>query len=202
MFDGLILAAGRSQRAGVFKPGHRWRGKPLLRHAVDVLAPWCDRIVIVSGHGHDEAAALTAGLRDVALVRNPDPDRGMFSSVQVGAAAVSPDARGFFVLPVDCPVLEAGVARALIDAFAAGDGSRCVVPEYRGRGGHPALLPAAARQAILEASFTGTLRDIIGALGAARVAVASSSVLTDLDTADDLARLDTADHQAGDPPKG
>lgn len=203
MLDGIILAAGRSRRAGVFKPGHRWRGRPLLRHAVDALAPWCDRLVIVTGHRHDEVAALAGDLPGVVLARNPDPDRGMFSSVQTGAAAVSPDARGFFVLPADCPVLEADVARALLDAFADRAGApRCVVPEHEGRGGHPVLLPAAARQAILEASFTGTLRQVIGNLGATRVPVASSSVLTDLDTADDLARLPRADHQAGDPPKG
>ena len=34
-FGGIILAAGRSRRAGAFKPAFLHRGKPLLAHAVD-----------------------------------------------------------------------------------------------------------------------------------------------------------------------
>lgn len=95
---------------------------------------------------------------------NADHDRGVFSSVQVGAAALSPDIRGFFVLPADCPLVDRTVPEALIEAFGRHDGARPVVPTHGGRGGHPVLLPARARQTLMDAPITATLRAVIRTL--------------------------------------
>ncbi len=187
--EAVVLAAGLSRRAGVFKPAVEVAGRALLRHAVDGLRGWCRRVVVVTGHEHELAVRLVAGLDGVVTAHNPRFAEDMFLSVKAGADAVGADAAGFFVLPCDCPFVPAEVHRALIAAFAAHDRGRAVVPEHGGRGGHPVLLPAAARQAILSAGAGVTLRDIVAGLRPLRVAVASDAVLTDADTPDDLARL-------------
>ncbi len=189
MIEGIILAAGRSRRAGVFKPAHVHRGRPLLQHAVDGLVPWCERVLVVAGHRLGEVAALVAGVPRVEMLVNPDPDSAMFASVRVGAAGVSAAADGFFVLPGDCPLVDPSVYDELLDTFAAHDAARPVVPEYAERGGHPVLLPAAARIAILDAAADATLRDVLRDLHAVRLPVTDPAVLMDLDTPDDLAAL-------------
>jgi probable phosphoglycerate mutase len=188
-FDGVILAAGRSQRAGAFKPALVAAGKPLLIHAVESLEPRCRRVIVVVGHNRDEAAGLLAGRSAVAVVHNPRHDEGMFGSVQAGVRAVDPSREGFFVLPVDCPLVLPGVFSALVEAFRAHTAALPIVPAHDGRGGHPVLVPIALREVILAADMSATLRQILARAGALRVPVASPSVLTDLDTPADLERF-------------
>ena len=187
--EAVILAAGLSRRAGTFKPAFEIDGRPLLRHAVDGLRPWCRRVVVVTGHEHERAVELVMGITGVVTVFNSRFAGDMFLSVQVGAGAVATEAAGFFVLPVDCPFIETEVYRILVEAFAAAGCARAVVPEHAGRGGHPVLLPAAAREAILAAAPPVTLREIVSARDPLRLPVPSPAVLIDADTPGDLARL-------------
>lgn len=187
--EAVVPAAGLSCRAGTFKPAWVVDGRALLRHAVDGLRPWCRRIVVVTGHEHERAAALVADLAGVVAVHNPRYREDMFLSVQAGAAALAADAAGFFVLPADCPFVAAEVHQALIAAFVAADRACGVVPEHAGRGGHPVLLPITAREAILSAGAGCNLRRIVAASAPLRVPVGSASILADLDTPADLAAL-------------
>lgn len=189
ILEAVVLAAGLSRRAGVFKPAFATAGRPLLRHAVDGLRPWCRRVVVVTGHERQRTEGLVAGLAGIVTVHNPRYAGDMFLSVQAGAAAVAPDAGGFFVLPADCPFVGAEVYAALVAAFSAHGGTRALVPEHGGRGGHPVLLPAAARGAIAAAAPGATLRTVLAAHDPLRLAVASPAVLADLDTPGDLAGL-------------
>lgn len=189
MFEGIVLAAGRSQRADIFKPAYLHRGRPLLLHAADCLAPWCRRIVVVAGFRSELVAALIAGEPRLELACNAAFNDGMFSSVQAGARAIDPAGTGFFVLPADCPLIGTSLPGAMIRAFLDHGAGRAVVPEHAGRGGHPVLLPAAARSLILAARTPATLRDVVGCLDAVRLSVATAAVLMDLDTRDDLAAL-------------
>jgi molybdenum cofactor cytidylyltransferase len=189
VFEAVILAAGRSRRAGTFKPAHLYRGEPLLRYAVNGLAPWCRRLIVVAGHREAEVAALVAGCDHVLVVTNPAPDEGMFSSVRCGVRVLHPGCRGFFVLPADCPLTGATVPGLLLAAFTSEGGQRAIVPEHAGRGGHPVLLPAAALALVFAAPATATLREVIAGIGATRLPVAEAAVLMDLDTRADLDAL-------------
>lgn len=190
VLDAIVPAAGRSRRAGLFKPAAMVRGRPLLVHAVTSLLPCCRRIVVVTGWEAERVADLVASLDRVATVFNPRHDEGMFTSVQAGAAALAGDADGFFVLPADCPFVAREPLDAVIAAFADAGCRRAVVPVHGGRGGHPVLLPAPARAAITAAPAGATLRDVVAAADPMRLDVASPTVLADVDTPEDLAGLD------------
>ena len=189
-FAGIILAAGQSRRAGVFKPAFIHRGKPLLAHAVDGMLPWCERVTVVAGHRHEEAADLVADRERVDVVVNPDPDRGMFSSVQLGVHTVGRGGEGFFVLPADCPLVDKMVYEGMIAAFRGHGGDRAIIPVHGGRGGHPVLLPAAVGDIVLAASPSANLREVLRQVLTERLEVEHSSVLMDLDTPDDLRNLE------------
>jgi molybdenum cofactor cytidylyltransferase len=188
---GVVLAAGYSRRAGVFKPGFVHEGKALLLHAIDGLEPWCTSLLVVAGERREDVEALAAMRPGTRTVTNPRPQDGMFSSVQAGAAEMGRELEGFFVLPVDCPLVKVGTYAILVSTFAAHEGRLAVVPGFDGHGGHPVLLPASARDVVLAAPLTMTLRDLLRDLRATRVPVTDPAVLMDLDTADDLLTLST-----------
>jgi molybdenum cofactor cytidylyltransferase len=83
------------------------------------------------------AEAARLGLQVVA---NPDPSRGMASSVALGFAAVAGaenGARAALLWPVDhARVAPSTVARLVGEAAA----DRILVPTWRGRGGHPSAI--------------------------------------------------------------
>jgi molybdenum cofactor cytidylyltransferase len=198
-FAGVVLAAGRSRRAGAFKPALVLADKPLLIHAVDGLQPWCSQVIVVVGHDGARTSDLLVSRPEVTVVVNSRYDEGMFVSVQTGVRAVDPACDGFFILPVDCPLVSAEVFTTLGAAFQAHGSGRPLIPTHADRGGHPALAPIAVRDAILEAAPTATLRQVLAGAGALRVPVASPSVLTDLDTPADLEKLRAALRRRGSP---
>ena len=122
------------------------------------------RVIVVLGRARDEYAAALAWIDDasasgamlgdvsVTVVVNDDPDRGPFSSLQVGVRALKGVASlsAAFVLPIDVPAPDESVWRALA---AGADGADASVPVFEGRGGHPVLCSAALLDDILATSL-------------------------------------------------
>ncbi|HJP89101.1 MAG TPA: NTP transferase domain-containing protein [Candidatus Limnocylindrales bacterium] len=127
----VVLAAGAGDRFGGRKLGARIAGRAVLQHVLDRLADagLDDPIVVLSP---DSPLAAQLEWRRAARVVNPDPARGLASSLQLGwAAAMAGDPRPDAVLVVlgDQPRLAPEVVRAIVAAPL--DPSRPVVaPNY------------------------------------------------------------------------
>ncbi|MCB2184965.1 MAG: NTP transferase domain-containing protein [Deltaproteobacteria bacterium] len=193
----IILAAGLSSRLGQFKPLLELAGRPLLARAVEMFrAAGVRDLQVVTGHRGEEVAAAAAGL-GIRAVANPAPERGMLSSVQTGLAALPPPPEGpvaFFLLPVDIPLVRPATVRALWDAWqadAAASPCGCLAPAFGGESGHPPLIAARLREAILGWDGPRGLEGCLAARGAPPrlVEVADQGILWDMDTPADLARL-------------
>jgi molybdenum cofactor cytidylyltransferase len=131
----LVLAAGRSSRAGGSKLLAMLDGKPLLRHAVDAaLASRAASVTVVTGHAADAVAAALAG-SGARLVHNPRFAEGLSTSLATGIGAI--DADGALVVLADMPRVTAATIDRLIAAFEAG--AEIVVPTNGGRRGNPVL---------------------------------------------------------------
>lgn len=187
MIVAVVLAAGASTRMG--------QPKALLtaadgRRFVDVIAATaraggCGGVIAVVGPPHGEAIRRALG-SGVATAWNPQPERGMLSSVQAGLAALPATATAMLVWPVDIPFVAAATVRALLDAAPG----RIIVPMHNKRGGHPVRLP---RRLFGELATLEAARGLKGLLDAhaadvERLAVADRAVLVDVDTPDDYAR--------------
>ena len=195
----LILAAGYSSRmAPLFKP---LLPLPLPGGERSALAAVCGlyqaegvRPVVVGGWRSEETKRAAEAL-GAAFARNAHPERGMFSSIRAGMAAL-PEGVPVFVHPVDIALVRRMTVRTLLEA-AASDPERPLIPTFRGRSGHPPLFPGRIREAVLDAGDEGCLRDILESLAPAMVPVADAHILRDMDSPGDYEKLRAlAPHQA------
>ena len=190
---GVILAAGESSRMGQEKALLTYRGATLLGGAIESLRPHTEMVVVVAGKN---SAALSSVVYAAGafLVLNPAPERGQFSSLQVGLQEVLNRGRdAAIVLLVDRPAAERETVGLLRQAFVqkAMEGIWAVVPEYLGRHGHPIVVGREMMEAFLKAPATSSARDVKNALPGrvAYVSVDDPLVAMNVNTPEDYARL-------------
>ena len=187
---GIVLAAGESRRMGQQKLLMKFAGKPLITHVVDaVQASVVDEVLVVTGGHHDEVKATLGG--SVRYVRNPDPSRGMRSSVRCGLEAVQADTIAVAIFLGDQPRIEPPIINAVLDAFCASK-KTIAVPEIAERRGHPLVFDLVHRDEVLAAFDDTGLRGLPRSHPKAvlTVSVDSAGVLEDVDTPEDFRELE------------
>lgn len=192
---GMVVAGGRSTRFGGEKAIAPYAGQPMLLWAVRRLARVATQVAVNARPGSGAAAlAVEQGL--VLLHDMPgDPD-GPLSGVRAGLAWAS--ARGLASLavsPCDVPLLPEDLFVRL--AALAGDGA-AMVETSEGRQPQCAIWPVSALP-VLTAALAGgqhppTWR-MLEQIGAARLHVEPPGLFANINTREDLARLQAADHQ-------
>ena len=167
-FCGVILSAGASTRMGRDKallpwpPGSPTGNQTLLTSSIQALKPFTESVIVVAGKNFDNLAPFATA--DGALcVQNLTPERGQFSSLQVGLHELV--ARGYdaaMITLVDCPPLGLSSMQKLYAAFeeALSRGMWAVQPENSGRHGHPLLASRALIDAFLAAPPTTNARAV------------------------------------------
>jgi molybdenum cofactor cytidylyltransferase len=161
--------------------------KPLIAAAYDAIRPICDDMIVVLGH-EAEAVATALGSRSFHRAQS-DPDAPMFESIRAGlrtAQSIDPDAT-IVLQPGDQPDVTHATLSALTD-WSLQRPVQAIVPEYQGRGGHPALIPAAVAARILETDCPTGLADFWTANAdlVVRLPVDDPTILRDIDMPDDL----------------
>lgn len=153
----LLLAAGRSERMGRCKQLLPLPDRPaVVRCAETILAAGITRLVVVVGEGEAVTRAV-AGL-PVTVVRNEAAQSDMAGSIRTGLAVLGRDSGNVFVCLCDHPLVTADTMIAM-RGYSAGKADSIVIPCYKGRKGHPVLLPLAF---LREIETLPTLRDVIG----------------------------------------
>ena len=184
---GLVLAAGAGSRFGGGKLLATIGGRSVLQHVLDALASaGVEEIVVVLG---GDAAAIEAGTAWRAEVRvvNPEPERGLASSLQVGFDTVRDGAAAVLVALGDQPLVSAEVVRALVDAPAK-RGRPIVVPAYADeRGRNPVLLRRAGFELVAEAAGDRGLGPVVAAHPELVTEIPVAGTNPDVDTSEDLA---------------
>ncbi|HKF20128.1 MAG TPA: nucleotidyltransferase family protein [Candidatus Angelobacter sp.] len=191
-FAGVILSAGASTRMGRDKALLPWRGGTFLSSAIRALQPVTDLVIVVAGAN---AVDLTPVVYANAAfwVVNPNPERGQFSSLQVGLQEVLNRGRDAAIVTlVDRPAPDVATIKLLKNEFlAAGDRVWAVVPEHAGKHGHPIVIRREMISAFLNAPPTSSARDIEHSLQPhiRYVPVNDPLVVANVDTPEDLQQL-------------
>lgn len=193
---GVLLAAGRSRRMGAQKLALPWPpggASTVIGTCFDVLSPWCGRMIVAIGTGAAAELVRSAlGPERVAAAEfvESDADAAMFESVRRAlAAARSPLLRRVLLCPGDHVGAVATPMPALLDT-ARRAASRAVIPEHKGRGGHPVIIPAELIEQILAwsgvdglAGFWRSAPELV-----LRIPIDDPALLRDLDTPEQYAR--------------
>lgn len=184
---GLVLAAGQSARAPFPKALGLLEGETLVARSVRTFteAGVVDVVVVVAAPHAEHIRVAIAG---VECVTNPEPERGMLSSLAVGirsALAHAPDAILFGL--VDHPHVRVDTVLRLLDALGDADGVR---PKHAGATGHPVIVTRGVAEALLAAELSLTARDVLARHRIVDVEVDDPAVLEDLDTEAELACAD------------
>ncbi|MFI2433003.1 NTP transferase domain-containing protein [Streptomyces sp. NPDC018693] len=151
---GLLLAAGGGRRLGGRpKALLEHRGRPLVEHAVGVLrAAGCARVHVVLGAAAENVRER-ARLDGCTVLRNPQWERGMGSSLRAGLESLTgTGARAALVLLVDQPGIGPQAVARVLAAYEGG--ASLAAAAYDGLRGHPVLL-GADHWAGIAASATG-----------------------------------------------
>lgn len=164
---GLILAAGASSRMGRDKALLPWppgstSGETLLSAAIAALKPFAETIVVVAGQNFDALKPIAEN-NGARTVQNPAPERGQFSSLQIGLRALADHGcAAAAITPVDCAPLSHSSLTRLSMAFeqAIARGRWAVAPEQNGRHGHPLFAARPLIDAFLAAPVSSNAREV------------------------------------------
>ena len=191
MIAAIVPAAGASRRMGRPKLLLPVGGTVVVARVVKALrSGGVHRIVLVIAPGDIELTSW-AGASEVELAVNPNPSRGMLSTVVAGLEQLGgavPEV--LLVAPGDLPRLTSADVRRLLAARSERDAG-LAVPVFRGRRGHPLAI---ARRLIAEVLILDPevgLRQLLALHPDELCEVESDSpgVLADLDTPEDYQRL-------------
>ena len=184
----VVLGAGAATRFGGGKLLAPVAGTPILQHVLDALASAGleDVVVVLGRDAADVEAAIT--WRGERRVVNPDPERGLASSLQIGFAAVGRSAGAILVALGDQPLVAPEVIRSLLDAPAR-RGRPVVVPVYSDERGHnPVLLRRPAFHLVADAEGDRGLGPVLAAHPELVTEIPVPGTNPDVDTPADLAR--------------
>ncbi len=186
----VILSAGLSSRMGAFKPLLSFGSETALERVIRAFAEGgVADIIVVCGHLADDIRKAVAQT-PAKTVFNPDFNDSMFTSVLTGIRALPESIDGFFVHPVDIPLITGHVIRQLIRTFAKNPHG-LIYPCYQGQCGRPPLIPVDLREIILAADGSRGLRGILAGYSdrITTVDVGEDGILWDMDKWADYQRL-------------
>lgn len=188
----LVLAAGKSERMGEFKPLMLLRGRTLIENTVDsALEGGADFATVTVGCRGEEIACLLRRRygRAVNIVWNRDyADSDMLRSIKLGCAGL-PECEAFFLLPGDMPAIgRETFALLLREARSCGGRPYIIFPTLDGFRKHPPLIHRHFVQDILRFESGGGLRDFWQTQSeyVKTAAVGDIGVWVDLDTPEDF----------------
>lgn len=189
----VVLAAGFGRRFGAESKLHQpLAGQPVLTWTLNTLAQLKASAGVVVVAPEDRAAAEIARTAGFTPVVNPARAEGMGRSIASGVAALPAGLDAVLIALGDMPQVRLETCAALVAAFATGSAARIVLPAHAGQRGHPVLFGADHLPALLALHGDTGARSILQAQAHAvlTLAVTDPGVLLDVDTPDDLSRLE------------
>jgi CTP:molybdopterin cytidylyltransferase MocA len=187
----IILAAGRSERMGAFKPLLPFGPATVIESCIEnIRGAGVETIVVVLGQD-PQSEELKDHLQKshVTFALNPDPRSEMSASIACGVRALSKSVQAAIINPADHAAVPSEVVAQLITEWEKG--ARLVKPTWEGRGGHPVLIDLSFRDELLTLDSQAGLKALFSAHPeqVRRVPVNSNYIARDMDTWDDYCAL-------------
>ncbi len=179
----VVPAAGLSRRMGCEKVLLPFGRSTVLGTVLARLAALEVSRTVVVLRPEMPAAEEAARAGDAEVVVNPHPEDEMLVSIRLGVERIAGTVDAVFVWPADHPAVSTETLQLLA---AAGSRETAVLPVYRGRRGHPALVGTELLAGITEIPSNAGLRFLWRdrADAVRELAVDDPGVVEDLDDPD------------------
>jgi molybdenum cofactor cytidylyltransferase len=187
----VILAAGKSERLGSPKQLLSFKGKNLLKHAVDTaLVTSCQSVFVVLGSNIELLREELKG-KPVTVIENTGWEEGMASSIRCGLENImksgfSPDCVIFMVC--DQPYVSSSLLLSLMEKKVE-TGMPIVASMYEDKMGTPALFDKTIFPELMKLSGDKGARKLISEKIEKVATVLFPEGITDIDTASDYESL-------------
>jgi len=186
----VILAAGTSSRMGEAKQLLRLGETTLLDQVTEnVRGSRVDEIVLVLGH-EAEAIKQSIATKSLKVVVNDSYSQGMGTSLRTGLSGLSSGVDAALIVLADQPFVRSATFDQIIDQYRQ-TSAQIVIPTYKGFRGNPVLLDRSVFSEVMALPGDIGCRAIFGnhLEGIVKVPVEDVGILLDLDSKDDVARL-------------
>ncbi|AMV39544.1 NTP transferase domain-containing protein [Planctomyces sp. SH-PL62] len=194
----IVPAAGASLRMGRPKLLLEFGGRPLIARVVEALLAAGAQPVVVVAPPEDAPegpaiiqAAVDAGADVIVPESRPATMRESVELAVVELGWSEDPPAGFLLTPADSPRLDASLVGRLIAAWRERP-DRIVAPTFDGRRGHPIILPWRLALEIADLSPDEGVNALVAEYASEvdEIAFESDAILVDLDTPEDLRRLE------------
>lgn len=186
----IILSAGFSSRMGEFKPLLKFGDQTALELLVKTFKEsGVEDVIVVLGHRAEEIMNKFAHLK-VKWAINEDYEKGMYSSVKEGVKRLAEESEGFYLIPVDVPLIKASTLEYLKAEFLKGE-KKIIYPVFNGKREHPPLISTIYKKHILEDASGNGLKSLLSLYDdvALEVAVSDWGTAKDMDNPSDYEEL-------------
>jgi len=190
---GIILAAGASSSMeGQNKLIINIADKPVLVWVVEAaVSAGLDPIIVVSGYD-DATTGNIIGELPVDIVFNNRWEEGMSTSFTPAINMLPSTVQGVTILLGDMPAVDSYIIKILDYQFAASGGKKIVHPVFDGQQGNPVVFPRCFFPALTKLTGDSGAKSILKKHPdtVLKVEVDSPSILLDIDTEDDLIKME------------
>lgn len=186
----IVLSAGYSSRMSDFKPLLKFGDKTALEYIIDTFhkAGIMD-IIVVAGHNSEKIQNSCKGL-EVDFVYNSNYPEGMYTSVVEGVKNLDEKIGGFFILPVDIPLVKDRTIIEIKETFKQSE-KGIIHPVFNGKRGHPPLISSCYKEKIVDNRGDGGLKRLLEDhnMDSLDIQVVDQAILLDMDTKEEYMRL-------------
>lgn len=186
----LILAAGESKRMNGVKALLKLGELSAIEIVVNKYKEiGIQEIVVVLGY-HQGTIRPVVEKMGARVAINPEPEKGMFSSIQVGCLALKDCTDGFFMQPVDIPLVRIETLKALKECYLL-NRSHVIYPIIMSHRGHPIIVSKSCYTVIDRQDLKFTMRDLLAHYEYNHIELpcVDEGILWDMDTPEAYAQM-------------
>jgi molybdenum cofactor cytidylyltransferase len=186
MISGILLAAGDSKRMGEPKALLQYDGITFIDSILNKFFEiGCEPIISILGASAELICERTR-VHKFQCFRNPNPEEGQLSSLQIAIAHLPEESEGFIMALVDHPMVKMDTYQKLFE-MAKANSNNIIIPEFYGKKGHPVYFGRPFFDSILHLPLTDGARVVIheNPADVMYLKVDDEGILKDIDTPDD-----------------
>jgi len=186
MISGILLAAGDSKRMGEPKALLPYDGITFVDSILNKFSEiGCEPIITILGATAELICEKTQ-VHKFKCFRNPNPEEGQLSSLQIAVAHLPAESEGFIMALVDHPMVKLDTYQKLYETAKANP-DNIIVPEFYGQKGHPVYFGRSFFDSILHLPLSDGARAVLreNPADVMYLPVEDEGILKDIDTPKD-----------------